>query len=138
MTSASVGRGEDLGVAGVAGAAQPVLRQTGRGRSRPTHGRIVLDGTDITGRCATAARLKLAYIPDERAAGLVPAFTVATNASLLRLRARFSSRRAPALRQEIRYGGEITIALRVRPPAPGCARAVCPEEISKSFCSARA
>src|SRR5580658_8838583 len=111
--------GEILGVAGVAGAAQPVLASILAGALRPIHGRIVLDGTDITGDARRAARLKLASIPDERAAGLVPALSIATNASLLRL-AEQAFRRAGLrrLRQEIRYGGEICRRFAVRPPAP--------------------
>ena len=45
----------------------------------------MLDRIDVTGAAKRAARLKLAYIPDERATGIVPELSVATNASLLRL-----------------------------------------------------
>jgi ABC-type uncharacterized transport system ATPase subunit len=111
--------GEILGVAGVAGAAQPVLASVLAGTLRPTHGRIVLDGTDITGDAQRAARLRLASIPDERAAGLVPALSIATNASLLRLPEQaFRRVGLRRLRQEIRYGGEICRRFAVRPPAP--------------------
>ncbi len=118
--SFEVGSGEILGVAGVAGAAQPVLASVLAGTLRPTRGRILLDGTDITGDARTAARLKLAHIPDERAAGLVPALSVATNSSLLRL-SEHAFRRAGLrlLRQEICYGGEVCRRFSVRPPAPG-------------------
>ena len=77
--------GEIVGVAGVAGAAQPALSSILAGTRRPTAGRVFLDGADITGSAGYAVRLGLAYIPDERAAGIVPALSVATNASLLRL-----------------------------------------------------
>jgi ABC-type uncharacterized transport system ATPase subunit len=111
--------GEILGVAGVAGAAQPVLASILAGTLRPTHGRIVLNGTDITADAQRAARLKLASIPDERAAGLVPALSIATNASLLRLPEQaFRRVGLRRLRQEIRYGGEICRRFAVRPPAP--------------------
>ena len=91
--SVSVMGGEIVGVAGVAGAAQPALSSILAGTRRPTAGRVLLDGADITGAAGYAARLGLAYIPDERAAGIVPELTVATNASLLRLSER-SFRRA--------------------------------------------
>ena len=118
--SVSVVGGEIVGVAGVAGAAQPALSSILAGTRRPTAGRVFLDGADITGSAGYAVRLGLAYIPDERAAGIVPALSVATNASLLRLSERpfrrAGLRHAPA---EMRYGAEVCSRFGVRPPSPG-------------------
>ena len=112
--------GEILGVAGVAGAAQPVLASVLSGTLRPTRGRVVLDGVDIAGAAQRAARLKLAYIPDERSAGVVPELSVATNASLLRLPERAFQRAGLRLRRrELRHGAEVCRRFSVRPPVPG-------------------
>jgi len=116
----AVRAGEILGVAGVAGAAQPVLASILAGTLRPTRGRVALGGIDIAGAARRAARLKLAYIPDERAAGVVPELSVATNASLLRLPERAFQRAGLRLpRQEFRHGAEVCRRFSVRPPAPG-------------------
>ncbi len=112
--------GEILGIAGVAGSAQPALASILSGTLRPTRGSVVLDRIDVTGAAKRAARLKLAYIPDERATGIVPELSVATNASLLRLPERAFQRaglRVP--RQEFRYGTEVCRRFSVRPSAPG-------------------
>jgi ABC-type uncharacterized transport system ATPase subunit len=118
--SVSVRGGEIVGVAGVAGAAQPALSSILAGARWPTEGSVSLDGVDITGLAGHAAELGLAYIPDERAAGLVPELTVATNASLLRLSER-SFRRAGLrrTRAEMRYGAAVCGRFGVQPPSPG-------------------
>jgi ABC-type uncharacterized transport system ATPase subunit len=118
--SVSVKGGEIVGVAGVAGAAQPALSSLLAATRFPTTGHVLLDGVEITGTAGSAARLGLAFIPDERIAGIVPDLTVATNASLLRLSERVFRRaglRRP--RAEMRYGAEICRRFGVRPPAPG-------------------
>jgi general nucleoside transport system ATP-binding protein len=118
--SLSVASGEIVAVAGVAGAAQPALSSILAGIREPTKGRVLLDGTDITGSAASAVRLGLAYIPDERAAGVVASLSIASNASLLRLSER--SFRHAGLRRpsaEMRYGDEICGRFGVRPQLPG-------------------
>ncbi len=118
--SLSVARGEILAVAGVAGAAQPALSSILAGTRSPTKGRVLLDGIDTTGSAASAVRLGLAFIPDERAAGIVPALSVASNASLLRLSERAFQQvglRRPS--SETRYGAEICRRFGVRPAVPG-------------------
>jgi general nucleoside transport system ATP-binding protein len=112
--------GEIVGVAGVAGAAQPALSSILAAIRRPTRGAVCLDGVDITGAAGNATRLGLAYIPDERAAGIVAELTVATNASLLRLSEglfrRAGLRRSGA---EMHYGMEVCSRFGVRPLSPG-------------------
>ena len=115
----AIGGGEILGVAGVAGSAQPVLASILAGVLAPTRGRVLLDGVEITGDARRAAQQKLAYIPDERAAAIVPALSVATNASLLRLSESLFHHGGLRLpRQEIRYGSEVCRRFEVRPPTP--------------------
>jgi general nucleoside transport system ATP-binding protein len=118
--SLSVASGEILAVAGVAGAAQPALSAILAGIRQPTKGRVLLDGADITGSAASAVRSGLAYIPDDRSAGVVASFSVASNASLLRLTERafrHAGLRRP--RAELRYGAEICSRFGVRPQVPG-------------------
>jgi ABC-type uncharacterized transport system ATPase subunit len=118
--SLSVARGEILAVAGVAGAAQPALSSILAGVRQPTRGRVLLEGADITGAAASAVRSGLAYIPDERAAGVVASLSVASNASLLRLTERaFRQTGLRRPRAEMRYGAEICSRFGVRPQAPG-------------------
>lgn len=117
--SLSVAGGEILAVAGIAGAAQPALSAILAGIRQPTKGRILLDGADITGSAASAVRSGLAYIPDDRSAGVVASFSVASNASLLRLSERtfrHAGLRRP--RAEMRYGAEICNRFGVRPQVP--------------------
>jgi general nucleoside transport system ATP-binding protein len=118
--SFSVAESEIVAVAGVAGAAQPTLSAILAGVRDPTSGRVELDGNDITGAARRAARLGLAYVPDERAAGIVPALTVGTNASLLRLsEPAFHDLGLRRLRSEMRYGAQVCERYGVRPPSPG-------------------
>jgi ABC-type uncharacterized transport system ATPase subunit len=117
--SVAVAGGEILGIAGVAGAAQPALAAILAGTQRPMRGRVFLDDAEITGAAARALRRGLAYIPDERAAGIVPALNVAANASLLRLAEpsfRIGGLRRP--REEARYGATLCQRFAVNPPAP--------------------
>src|SRR5581483_8750355 len=89
------------------------------GTQRPMRGRVFLDDAEITGAAARALRRGLAYIPDERAAGIVPALNVAANASLLRLAEpsfRVAGLRRP--REEVRYGATLCQRFAVNPPAP--------------------
>jgi len=115
----AIGGGEILGMAGVAGSAQPALASILAGVLAPTRGRVSLDGVEITGDARRASQLKLAYVPDERVAAIAPALSVATNASLLRLSESTFHRGGLRLRrQEIRYGAEICRRFTIRPPAP--------------------
>ncbi len=84
----SVAAGEILGIAGVAGAAQPALASVLAGIRKPTLGRVTFDGADITGAARRANLMGLAHIPDDRNAGVVAEQSVAVNASLLQLTTR--------------------------------------------------
>jgi simple sugar transport system ATP-binding protein len=59
--------GEILGIAGVAGNGQSELLEILAGIRRPTQGRVVLDGADVTGYDAAEAREhSVAHLPEDR------------------------------------------------------------------------
>jgi ABC-type uncharacterized transport system ATPase subunit len=93
--SLAVRRGEILGLAGVEGNGQAEMFEVITGLRRPTAGRILLRGTDITD-APTSARLRagMAHIPPDRARmGLVGEMTVRENLILGRQsEERFSGR----------------------------------------------
>ena len=81
--SLTINRGEILGIAGVGGNGQKELAETLSGIRRPTHGRIFIDGEDLTG--ATPAQFTSAgagRIPADRHEGMVGDLTVAENLAL--------------------------------------------------------
>lgn len=80
--SLSVGAGEVVGVAGVAGNGQDELVECVVGLARPAAGRVLLGGDDVTGRPVAARRRRgLGYIPaDRRRDGIAPASSVTDNA----------------------------------------------------------
>jgi ABC-type uncharacterized transport system ATPase subunit len=81
--SLTINRGEILGIAGVGGNGQKELTETLSGIRRPTRGRIVIDGEDLTG--ATPAQFTGAgagRIPADRHEGTVGDLTVAENLAL--------------------------------------------------------
>jgi len=82
--SLEVGVGEILGIAGVAGNGQHELAQVVAGLRLPTHGRVHLDGRDVTGIGARAmTRRGVAHIPEDRMGeGLVGNLPLADNAVL--------------------------------------------------------
>ncbi len=73
--------GEILGIAGVAGNGQDELVEAIVGMRRPTGGRVVLDGADITGRRTRSIyEAGVGYVPaDRHRFGLVLSFSVADN-----------------------------------------------------------
>jgi general nucleoside transport system ATP-binding protein len=79
-----VAAAEILGVAGVAGNGQRELAQVVAGLRAPTHGRVQLDGNDVTASSVRArARRGLAHIPEDRLGeGLIGNLPVADNAIL--------------------------------------------------------
>ena len=83
--SLEVKAGEILGVAGVAGPAQPALAEAIAGLRPEAKGQVAIDGLVVTGRAAEARRRGLAYIPEDRAAGAPPDLAVSVVASLLHL-----------------------------------------------------
>ncbi|HZN18541.1 MAG TPA: ATP-binding cassette domain-containing protein [Micromonosporaceae bacterium] len=106
--SLAVAGGEVLGVAGVAGSGQRVLAETLVGLCRPARGTVTVDGADVTGAPAAAVTRGVAYVPDDRADGVVETHSLADNAVVLRAGA-----------PELTRAG-----LRLRRPAEAFARAV--------------
>jgi ABC-type uncharacterized transport system ATPase subunit len=105
----TVAGGEVLGIAGVAGNGQRALAETLVGLRRPDRGTVAVDGVDITGAPAAALARGVAYVPDDRADGVLGERTVADNAVALRATA-----------------PELTLAgLRRRRPAEAIARLLC-------------
>jgi ABC-type uncharacterized transport system ATPase subunit len=115
----SVREGEVLAVAGVSGTAQPALAECIAGLRSPQAGRVLLDGVDVTADPYAAASSGLAYIPEDRGHGIVPALSIAENASLLDMGepefSRFLLRDRTA---ERRHGRTIIADFDVRPPDP--------------------
>jgi general nucleoside transport system ATP-binding protein len=105
----AVAGGEVFGIAGVAGNGQRTLAETLVGLRRPDRGTVAVDGVDITGAPAAALARNVAYVPDERADGVLSEHTVADNAVVLR-----------AAEPELTLAG-----LRRRRPAEVIARALC-------------
>jgi simple sugar transport system ATP-binding protein len=86
--SFEVRHGEILGVAGVAGNGQGELIEVLTGLRQPTHGRIALDGTDITLLGVKGLfEAGVAHIPEDRNhMGIVPSMSVAENLVLRQYR----------------------------------------------------
>lgn len=116
--SLSVRQGEILAVAGVAGVSQPALAEAIAGL-RHAVGTVLLDGVNITNDPAKAVASGLAFIPENRADGIVPDLSIGENASLFSLKLasfhRFGLRSKAAERAR---GVEIITGFDVRPPHP--------------------
>ena len=115
--SFAVRGGEVVGVAGIAGAAQPALAEAIAGLRSDLRGTIRIDGRDVTGQAVGARRAGLAHIPEDRALSLLPDHAVQVNASLLHLDdaafRRFGMRRRAA---EEELGRRVVDRYDVRPP----------------------
>jgi simple sugar transport system ATP-binding protein len=78
--SLSVKGGEILGIAGIAGNGQRELVEVATGIRRPTAGRILAMGKDVTGWAPDEIReLGVAHIPEDQKAGLVFDFPLTDN-----------------------------------------------------------
>jgi simple sugar transport system ATP-binding protein len=87
--------GEIVGIAGVAGNGQRELAEVVVGLRAPSSGTVWIDGEDVTGAGASAARKSgLAYVPEDRlGTGLSPSLSVAENLLLTRPSSFFTRRR---------------------------------------------
>lgn len=78
--SFTVSEGEILGIAGVGGNGQKELAETVCGVRRPTAGKILVDGQDVTGNPPSElTRAGLGRIPEDRHEGMVIHLTVTEN-----------------------------------------------------------
>ena len=83
--SLTVRAGEVVGIAGVSGNGQRPLAEAAAGLLAPEHGRVRVNGRDVTGRSRAARRAGLAYVPEDRiGTGLASSLTVAENLQLTR------------------------------------------------------
>jgi len=115
--SFEIGRGEILGVAGVAGNGQQALAEALAGVVVPSAGTAMLDGRSIARRAGHApADARVAYVPElPRENGVAEALSVAINLALRRL----SSMRAfPDWAQEEERALALMQRFDVRPPDP--------------------
>jgi simple sugar transport system ATP-binding protein len=96
--SFKIGRGEILGIAGIAGNGQKELAHALTGLQPVGTARITLDEDDLEGRDATGFRQKgVAHIPEDRNhMGVVPSMTVEDNVLLCQVR-RHAFRKGPFL-----------------------------------------
>jgi ABC-type uncharacterized transport system ATPase subunit len=87
--------GEIVGIAGVAGNGQRELAEVVAGLRAPSSGTVRIEGKDVTGAGASAARSAgLAYVPEDRlGTGLSPSLSVAENLLLTRPSSFFTRRR---------------------------------------------
>ncbi|MGD2145388.1 MAG: ABC transporter ATP-binding protein [Anaerolineae bacterium] len=121
----SLARGEILGIAGVEGNGQRALAEVIIGLSKPSKGRILLDGRETAGK-GVAARmaLGLAHVPEDRQSqGLILEFTLEENLVLgVHTRPPFS--RASVLRRSVlsTYSADLIGRYRIE-PADGKTRA---------------
>jgi branched-chain amino acid transport system ATP-binding protein len=135
-----VGQASVVALLGPNGAGKTTLLRTATGLLRPTKGRVLLDGKDVTGLGAhERARLGLCHLPEGR--GIFPSLTVAENLVLLSPKGRERETRTraieafPVLGQRLRQlagslsGGEQQMLALVRALAPG-ARIVLVDEAS--------
>jgi len=77
--------GERVGIAGVGGAGQATLADVLAGLIRPARGAVLVDGIDVTGNPHKARTAGLAFISEDRAAGLSLPHSIAENLALFKL-----------------------------------------------------
>ncbi len=77
--------GERVGIAGVGGAGQAMFADVLAGLVRPARGTVRVDGVDVTGDARKTRAAGLAFIPEDRAAGLSLSHSVAENLALFKL-----------------------------------------------------
>ncbi|HET8657940.1 MAG TPA: ATP-binding cassette domain-containing protein [Micromonosporaceae bacterium] len=122
--SLAVAGGEVLGIAGVAGSGQRALAETLVGLRRPARGTVTVDGADITGAPAAAVARGVAYVPDDRADGVMDAHSVADNAVVLRAGTPELTRAGLRLRRPAEaFARALCARFGVHPPEPGLAAA---------------
>lgn len=78
--SLSVQGGEILGIAGITGNGQRELVEVAAGLIKPTGGKVLVMGKDVTGRAADEIRkLGVAHIPEDQKTGMVSDFPLTDN-----------------------------------------------------------
>lgn len=110
-----VGRGEILGIVGVAGNGQRELAGAVTGRFRAAAGAIRMDGRDVTRHSQRDRRAAgLAVIPEDRVSeGLIPTFTLTENLAL-GFHRRFGGRWGLDLEEMARHAARLTDRFDIR------------------------
>ncbi|MCV7424074.1 sugar ABC transporter ATP-binding protein [Mycobacterium yunnanensis] len=114
--SLQVSPGEIVGLAGTEGSGKRVLGEIVAGVVRPTSGRVLVDGEEVTGSIGDHVAAGIAYVPPDRAEkGLITTASIVDNVQLASLHDRFATKRVGlwavgrARKVTDRYVGELGI-----------------------------
>ncbi|MGU3498478.1 sugar ABC transporter ATP-binding protein [Mycobacterium sp. C31M] len=89
-----VAPGEILGLAGTEGSGKRVLGEIIAGAVRPTAGRVVVNGREVSGGIGDHVRAGIAYVPPDRSEkGLVTSSSIVDNIQLASLHDHFATKR---------------------------------------------
>lgn len=118
--SLSVGRGEIVGILGVAGNGQETLAAVAAGMLAPGSGAVMVDDVDIAGNPAAARRQGVGYVPQERVHALLGTAALSRSALLGRRINAAGFSRYGMLRWEriSEYARALILRYDVRPPDP--------------------
>jgi ribose transport system ATP-binding protein len=86
--------GEIVGLAGTEGSGKRVLGEIVAGVVRPTSGRVLVDGKEVSGSIGAHVAAGIAYVPPDRAEkGLITTASILDNVQLASLHDRFATKR---------------------------------------------
>lgn len=92
--SLEVAPGEIVGLAGTEGSGKRVLGEIIAGVVRPTSGRVLVNGEEVSGSIGDHVAAGVAYVPPDRAEkGLITAASIVDNVQLASLHDRFATKR---------------------------------------------
>ncbi|MCW2731896.1 MAG: transporter, partial [Mycobacterium sp.] len=92
--SLEVAPGEIVGLAGTEGSGKRVLGEIIAGIVRPTSGRVLINGKEVSGSIGDHVAAGIAYVPPDRAEkGLITTASIVDNVQLASLHDRFATRR---------------------------------------------
>jgi ABC-type uncharacterized transport system ATPase subunit len=114
-----VAGGEIVGVVGVAGNGQEALAKALTGQLKPSAGRVVVDGADVSGSATRAISAGVAHLQEDRATGLAGSLSVGDNVTARRIGAGGFTRlgiRIPA--RVATHARALAERFQVRPPEP--------------------
>ena len=115
-----VAGGEILGVVGVAGNGQETLAKALSGQIKPSTGRVVVDGVDVSGSAKRAIGAGVAHLHEDRATGLASGLSLADNVTARRIGDGEMTRLGLRVLTRIAtHGRALAERFHVRPPEPG-------------------
>ncbi|BBZ29371.1 ABC transporter ATP-binding protein [Mycolicibacterium madagascariense] len=92
--SLEVAPGEIVGLAGTEGSGKRVLGEIIAGVVRPTEGRVLVNGEEVSGSVGDHVRAGIAYVPPDRSEkGLITSASLVENVQLASLHDRFATKR---------------------------------------------